>query len=148
MLSRWIRNCCWRDINIWCVVGENDTIRRNLIECNFKQERSRFCLSFLSRGWASVLSAYRPRQRGMNLFNRDSYFFQKQKITTLPFLFFHYLNHLQFKFRKTEDNIVVETKIFNAHLHRDNDNVKAESSIFRTSTLRFLSNIIFDKEST
>lgn len=88
MLSRWIRNCCWRDINIWCVVGENDTIRRNLIECNFKQERSRFCLSFLSRGWASVLSAYRPRQRGMNLFNRDSYFFQKQKITTLPFFFF------------------------------------------------------------
>lgn len=75
-------------------------------------------------------------------------FFRNRRLPLYRSFFFHYLNHLQFKFRKTEDNIVVETKIFNAHLHRDNDNIKAESSIFRASTLRFLSNIIFDKEST
>lgn len=99
------------------MVGENDTIRRNLIECNFKQERSRFCLSFLSHGWASVLSAYRSRQRGgMDLI--EIHIFFRNKHYSIPSFFHYYLNRLQFKFHKIADNVIVETKICNAHLHR------------------------------
>lgn len=53
---------------------------------------------------------------GMDLI--EIHIFFRNKDYSIPSFFHYYLNRLQFKFHKTADNVIVETKICNAHLHR------------------------------